>query len=87
LINKRKYDISFTEVGALWDDPDRLEIEAPFPLENRYILIEKITNLIGLLFIPSEKEPFGSFPSDVPEKKDLQEIKALKGTVLLKVKQ
>ena len=42
--NQKKHGISFLEAGALWDDPDRIEIEAPFPLENRFILIGKIDN-------------------------------------------
>ena len=43
-INMKKHGISFPDARTLWDDPDRLEIEAPFPLENRFILIGKINN-------------------------------------------
>jgi uncharacterized DUF497 family protein len=43
-INIQKHGISFPEAMTLWADPDRLEIEAPFPLENRFILIGKMNN-------------------------------------------
>ncbi len=40
--NQVKHGISFEKASALWADPDRLEIVAPYPLENRHILIGKI---------------------------------------------
>ncbi len=40
--NQVKHGISFDTARALWQDPDRLQILAPYPLENRYILIGKI---------------------------------------------
>ncbi|GAB6057887.1 BrnT family toxin [Desulfonatronum parangueonense] len=40
--NQKKHGISFKKAGALWADPERLEILAPYPLENRHILIGKI---------------------------------------------
>lgn len=43
-INLKKHGISFPEAMTLWDDRDRLEITAPFPLENRFILIGKFNN-------------------------------------------
>jgi uncharacterized protein len=30
----------------LWEDPERIEIEAPYPLENRFILIGNIHNYL-----------------------------------------
>ena len=40
--NKEKHGIDFESARSLWNDPDRIEILAPYPLENRYILIGKI---------------------------------------------
>ncbi|MBI5584969.1 MAG: BrnT family toxin [Deltaproteobacteria bacterium] len=37
--NKEKHGIDFEAAKALWEDPDRLEILAPDPIENRTILI------------------------------------------------
>lgn len=44
--NQEKHGISFDKAGALWADPDRLEILAPYPLEDRHILIGKIDECI-----------------------------------------
>ena len=44
--NKAKHKIDFESAKSLWTDPDRIEILAPYPLENRYILIGKIDNQI-----------------------------------------
>jgi Uncharacterized protein conserved in bacteria len=43
-LNRQKYGIDFSSARMLWEDPERIEIEAPFPLENRFILIGKINN-------------------------------------------
>ncbi|MBW1717450.1 MAG: BrnT family toxin [Deltaproteobacteria bacterium] len=40
--NKLKHGIDFQTATRLWDDPDRIEIDTPYPLENRYILIAKL---------------------------------------------
>ncbi len=40
--NKEKHGIDFEAAKPLWDDPDRIEIMAPYPVEDRYILIGKI---------------------------------------------
>jgi len=40
--NKMKHDIDFDTAKYLWNDNNRIEIEAPYPLENRSILIGKI---------------------------------------------
>jgi uncharacterized protein len=39
--NQVKHGISFDKARTLWNDPGRLQILAPYPLENRYILIGK----------------------------------------------
>ena len=40
--NRLKHKIDFESAKSLWEDPDRIEIRAPHPIENRSILIEKI---------------------------------------------
>jgi hypothetical protein len=40
--NRLKHKIDFESAKSLWEDPDRIEIRAPYPIENRYILIGKI---------------------------------------------
>jgi uncharacterized protein len=40
--NKRKHGIDFDEAQGLWDDPERVEIEAKNLDEPRYIVIGKI---------------------------------------------
>ena len=42
--NKTKHGIDFDTVKDLWNDSNRVEIQAPSPLENRSILISKIRN-------------------------------------------
>ena len=44
--NKIKHGIDFTVARALWNDPDRIVIRAPYPLENRYIMIAQIEDKI-----------------------------------------
>ncbi len=39
--NKAKHGIDFNTAKVLWDDPDRVEIQTPYPVENRNILIGK----------------------------------------------
>ena len=46
LVNRGKHNIDFDSTKSLWNDPDRIEILAPHPLENRFILIGKIGNQI-----------------------------------------
>jgi len=41
-INMSKHGIDFDTAKALWDDPNRVEIHIPYPIENRNILIGKI---------------------------------------------
>ncbi|MFH1950508.1 MAG: BrnT family toxin [Pseudomonadota bacterium] len=43
-LNQIKHQIDFESAKPLWDDPDRIEIRAPYPLENRYVLIGRINN-------------------------------------------
>lgn len=40
--NKLKHGIDFEEARKLWDDPSRVEIQASFPDEERFILIGKM---------------------------------------------
>jgi hypothetical protein len=40
--NMSKHGIDFGTAKALWDDPNRVEIRTPYPIENRNILIGKI---------------------------------------------
>ncbi|MBW1698679.1 MAG: BrnT family toxin [Deltaproteobacteria bacterium] len=40
--NKDKHGIDFQTATQLWSDADRIKIETPYPLENRYILIGKL---------------------------------------------
>jgi uncharacterized DUF497 family protein len=37
--NLEKHGLDFESAKILWEDPDRLEIIAPYPLENRVVLI------------------------------------------------
>ena len=41
-INKTKHGIDFDTARGLWNDSNRVEIHASYPLENRTILIGKI---------------------------------------------
>ncbi len=43
-LNREKHGIDFYSARMLWEDPDRIEIEAPYPLENRFILIGNLRN-------------------------------------------
>jgi len=40
--NKNKHGIDFETAMKLWNDKNRIEIQTPFPIENRNILIGKI---------------------------------------------
>ena len=40
--NKNKHGIDFETAMKLWNDKNRIEIQTPFPIENRSILIGKI---------------------------------------------
>ena len=50
--NRLKHKIDFESAKSLWEDPDRIEIRAPHPIENRYILIGKIgkQSVVGGLY-------------------------------------
>ncbi|MBI5582298.1 MAG: BrnT family toxin [Deltaproteobacteria bacterium] len=37
--NRKKHALDFESSKTIWEDPDRIEIVAPYPLENRVILI------------------------------------------------
>ena len=38
-MNMSKHGIDFDTAKALWDDPNRVEIYTPYPIEKRNILI------------------------------------------------
>jgi hypothetical protein len=40
--NLEKHGIDFKAASELWVDPNRVEIQAPYPLENRHVLIGRI---------------------------------------------
>ena len=42
LANKAKHGIDFSTAREMWKDDNRVEIHAPYPLEERSILIGKI---------------------------------------------
>ena len=42
LSNMRKHGIDFATGARLWQDVNRVEIESPYPVENRTVVIGKI---------------------------------------------
>ncbi len=42
LANKVKHGIDFSETVYMWKDENRVEIKAPYPLEDRSIMVGKI---------------------------------------------
>jgi uncharacterized DUF497 family protein len=40
--NLEKHGINFEAASKLWVDPNRVEIQAPYPLENRRALIGRV---------------------------------------------
>jgi len=42
LTNENKHSIDFETATKLWNDKNRIEIQTPYPIENRSILIGKI---------------------------------------------
>ena len=45
-VNLQKHDISFHEAKTLWNDPERVILEARFSSEPRWLLIARINDLI-----------------------------------------
>jgi hypothetical protein len=43
-LNREKHGIDFPTARILWEDPERIEIQVPYPLENRFIVIGNIRN-------------------------------------------
>jgi uncharacterized DUF497 family protein len=39
VLNHQKHGIDFNTAMRIWDDPNRIEILAPYPLEDRLIII------------------------------------------------
>jgi len=51
LKNKGKHGIDFESAKAMWKDINRVEIQAPYPLEKRCMLISKVAkNLWTAIF-------------------------------------
>jgi len=51
--NKRKHGIDFVEAQALWEDPDRLEVQAKTQKEKRFVLAGRIAgNHWSAVFTP-----------------------------------
>lgn len=44
--NKEKHGIDFEDAKGLWRDENRIEIHAPYPLEDRRIIIGKLHNKV-----------------------------------------
>ena len=44
IANKGKHGIDFETAKRLWSDEERVEIHAPYPVEDRWILIGKKEN-------------------------------------------
>ena len=44
IANKEKHGIDFKTAKLLWSDENRVEIHAPYPVEDRWILIGKKEN-------------------------------------------
>ena len=45
-VNKLKHGIYFKTAKNIWFDEDRIEIQAPYPVEERWIVIVKYKNKI-----------------------------------------
>lgn len=59
--NKIKHGIDFDTAKYLWNDSNRVEIEAPYPLEHRSILIAMIEKNSGRQSLPSAAMRYESF--------------------------
>jgi hypothetical protein len=44
IANKEKHGIDFETAKILWSDKNRVEIQAPYPVEDRWILIGRKEN-------------------------------------------
>jgi uncharacterized DUF497 family protein len=44
LSNKSKHGIDFNIAREMWKDDNRVEIQAPYPLEEHNVLIAKVDN-------------------------------------------
>jgi hypothetical protein len=42
LSNKKKHGINFKMATNLWNDPNRVEVNTSYPLENRRVIIGKV---------------------------------------------
>lgn len=55
-LNRQKHGIDFSSARMLWEDPERIEIEAPYPLENRFILVGNINNRLWTAIYTTRNE-------------------------------
>ncbi len=46
--NQKKHGLDFESAKMIWEDPDRVEVIAPYPLENRIILIGAIKSQLWI---------------------------------------
>lgn len=44
--NKEKHGIDFEMAKGIWLDENRIEIQAPYPLESRWVIIGKLNNKV-----------------------------------------
>lgn len=42
--NKKKHGINFVEAQALWEDPDRIEVQAKIQIEKRFVLTARVND-------------------------------------------
>jgi len=52
LDNKAKHGIDFNIAKEMWNDSNRVEIQVPYPLEDRNIMIGKIENKLWMAIFP-----------------------------------
>lgn len=62
LVNKAKHGIDFNLAKEMWTDSKRVEIQAPYPLEKRRIIIARLatnsgqqySHIVVILFVLSQ---------------------------------
>ena len=71
--NRLKHKIDFESAKRRWEDPDRIEIRAPHPIENHYILIGKMGECLWSAVYDTQGRSCSNYFSQRRSKK--QEIK------------
>ena len=56
LANKEKHGIDFKSAKEMWKDSNRVEIQAPYPLEDRYVLIARIADKLWTAIFTYRRE-------------------------------